>query len=154
MNKQQSFTLIELLVVIGIIGILTAILLPAISGARAEGKKTSILGQVKRIDMAIERYWNEYDILPFEHTSSPYSDDIKQDFDIGNGCYEKLSGDNPRELPLYSGKKTTIEGKIITIYFDSNYDGKVVDGGRQAHARWVIEAELPNGEIHSSEEWE
>ena len=45
---------------IGIIGILISILLPAISGARNEAKKTQVRSTISQIELACKAYINEY----------------------------------------------------------------------------------------------
>jgi prepilin-type N-terminal cleavage/methylation domain-containing protein len=55
-NRQIGFTLVELLVVIAIIGVLLAILLPAVQAARESGRKTTCLNNVKEICLATLAY--------------------------------------------------------------------------------------------------
>lgn len=63
-NSRRGFSLIELLVVIAIIGLLIALVLPAVQQSREAARKTGCLSNLRQIGLAFQNYESLHQVLP------------------------------------------------------------------------------------------
>lgn len=93
-KKRSGFTLIELMAVMAIIAILASMILPNFIGYIKEAKKTKIIDECRKVEMAVECYNNKY--------NKELNDDLKiSDIESSNkGVSQYLEGVNLDNLDL------------------------------------------------------
>ena len=114
-NKKGGFTLVELLVVIAIIGVLVALLLPAVQSAREAARRVSCVNHMTQLGLALHSHEFHYETLPAGVTNPdgpirnepqgnhvswivkilPYMEQnaVYQKFDQAAGAYAEINND-------------------------------------------------------------
>jgi prepilin-type N-terminal cleavage/methylation domain-containing protein len=161
--SSRAFTLIELLIVIAIIGILMALLFPAVQGAIDAARKAQAQNDVTQIATAITAYVTEYGKLPGTVNSDAAQDVDSQLVKILTAD-SSSTNDNPRKITfieigtfkLNSKSGTNAAGNFVDpwggqyrVAMDGDYDntltgqlgvapGPVTNNIRKTVAVWNV----------------
>jgi prepilin-type N-terminal cleavage/methylation domain-containing protein len=102
-RPRFGFTLVELLVVIAIIGMLVALLLPAINSAREAGRRSTCMNNLHQISLALNTHISTYGRLPAGATITPTfaSAYLSRDFSVWYEATQTYPGSSGASWMVY-----------------------------------------------------
>ena len=127
-GKPCAFTLVELLVVIAIIGILIALLLPAVQAAREAARRMQCTNNLKQISLACMVYHDACKSLP-----------------MGSDCYGARNNPNTDWMRVMSGWVTILPYIEQTPMYDlymENFSRKDASGNAMGRRIWDFDAAI------------
>ncbi len=125
---KPAFTLVELLVVIAIIGVLVALLLPAVQAAREAARRIQCQNNLKQIGLALQNYHDTNGRLPAGEFWAPLRDDA------GGWIYWSHWSCNMKLLPFMEGGN---------LYEMADFDKPALQGSNPALMQDAIREPVP-----------
>ena len=111
----RGFTLVELLVVIAIIGILIALLLPAVQAAREAARRSQCSNNLKQVSLAVHMYADTHKVFPGKKTGTTQGADcIVRNAQYGSGWL--------RLTPYYEQQAIYDEWSSSQTYAGTSYN--------------------------------
>lgn len=145
-KSRSGFTLVELLVVIAIIGVLIALLLPAVQAAREAARRSSCINKMKQIGLALHNYHDTNNRFPAGSV-------------LGNGQTQNctLGGSNVRGapwtvliLPYMELENLYDQGDITAEFVCSQLEGPNSGGNRNVWRTSVDAYQCPSFPVKST----
>lgn len=161
MKRNYGFTLVELLTVIAIVGVLVALLLPAIQRARESARSTQCKSNLRQIGLAMTRYLDqqgergkfpETARLPKTENAAglpslfdvlaPYCENNREIFICPSDYYKPKADENgvvpPSEYETWH-EREGLSYEYPTLLFAGRTRPEVLDAARQGSASvWVV----------------
>ncbi len=120
--NRTGFTLVELLVVIAIIGVLVALLLPAVQAAREAGRRSQCSNNLRQLGLAAHNFHDTYKKLPSSNRASTTST-------VRSSGFTFL-------LPFIEQKNIYDQYDLNKNWDDNTANASGVNMGRPAWVRW------------------
>jgi prepilin-type N-terminal cleavage/methylation domain-containing protein/prepilin-type processing-associated H-X9-DG protein len=123
-RDHHGFTLIEVLVVLVLLGVLVALLLPAVEAAREQARRAACINNLKQVGLALGSYTTRHGGLPPGYVST-WDDFLMREFGPGWGWASMILPEL-EQLPLFQGinyqvlisdpGQSTIRGAVPAIF--------------------------------------
>lgn len=125
MKKQSGFTLIELLVVVAIIGLLAAMLLPAISKAMLAAHRAEIKSTISVVDQALSMYHGDLNVYPPD----------RDDEGTGNSVNDCTPTNRALNAGDFNNQESDYNDKNLLRHLDGDVDNDNIPGFSIVSAR-------------------
>ena len=137
---RSAFTLVELLVVIAIIGVLIALLLPAVQQAREAARRMQCTNHLKQLGLAMHNYESTFRLFPYGHQREVSLNTHRRDcwyqrllpFLEQTAISEAYEADRTEYIHAISAEFTRVPVSSLTCPSDPNTPGKGGNGGTSA----------------------
>jgi prepilin-type N-terminal cleavage/methylation domain-containing protein/prepilin-type processing-associated H-X9-DG protein len=133
--RPRGFTLVELLVVIAIIGILVALLLPAIQSAREAARRAQCGNNVKQLGIALHNYHDVYGRLPLGNVHDNFTW-------AGTPANPHRHGSHFVQLLPFIEQQSLYESCVFVG--DTDFLS-VIPGGQMVYEIWIDALVCPSG---------
>jgi prepilin-type N-terminal cleavage/methylation domain-containing protein/prepilin-type processing-associated H-X9-DG protein len=138
-RRRLAFTLIELLIVIAIIGILSALLLPALARSKSSAQRIQCISNLRQLGIGMQLYWNDNDGQCFTTRTVSTNGGIihwcgwldgtkpegQRPYDFSYGkLYPYINASDVRLCPSLNSSPTPLKLKATNIvFFSYGYNG-------------------------------
>jgi len=109
--KRSAFTLVELLVVIAIIGVLIALLLPAVQQAREAARRIQCTNNLKQMGLAVHNYADTFGAFPPKRAGTQQGDCDNKNSEFGSGLMRLFPFIEQNALYEQWGSEQTFGGR-------------------------------------------